>query len=44
MSNRRWRPVMFLLLAVVAVWALALSGYAIAKSRRVTIEKIRAYV
>ena len=35
---------MLLLLAVVAVWALALSGYAITKSRRVTIEKIRAYV
>jgi hypothetical protein len=44
MLNRRWRPVMVSGLLVLALWALALAGYSIAKSRRSTVERVKAYV
>jgi hypothetical protein len=44
MLNRRWRPVLLCVAVVIGLWAVALSGYAIAKSRRVTVERVRAYV
>ena len=44
MLNRRWRPVLFSGLVVLAVWVVALSGYSIAKNRRVTVERVRNYV
>lgn len=44
MLNRRWRPVLFSGLVVLAVWVIALSGYSIAKNRRVTVERVRNYV
>lgn len=44
MLNRRWRPVLLCGLVVLSVWAIALTGYTIAKSRRVTVERVRAYV
>src|SRR5258708_10200807 len=44
MLNRRWRPVLLSGLIVLGIWAFALVGYSIAKSRRVTIERVRAYV
>jgi hypothetical protein len=42
--NRRWRPVLWIGLVVLAVWALTFTGYSIAKSRQVTVDKVRAYV
>src|SRR5579872_5437204 len=44
MLNRRWRPVLLCGLVVLGVWVLALSGYTITKNRRVTVERVRAYV
>jgi hypothetical protein len=44
MVNQRWRLVVYLSMAIVAVWAVALGGYAIAKRSKVTPEKVNAYV
>jgi hypothetical protein len=44
MLNRRWRPVLVFGLVILSVWMLALAGYSIVKNRRVTVERIRAYV
>jgi hypothetical protein len=44
MLNRRWRPVLLCGLVVLGVWVLALTGYTFAKSRKVTVERVRAYV
>ncbi len=44
MSSQRWRPVIFLLVAVVAIWTVALAGFHIARNARVTADKIKAYV
>jgi len=42
--NRRQRAGLFALLAVAAVWLLALGGYAVAQHFKVTAEKVRAFV
>ena len=44
MLSRRWRPVVLSALVVLGLWTLALAGYSIAKNRRVTVERVRAYV
>ena len=44
MLDRRWRPVLICGLAVAVLWVVVLMGYSIAKSRHVTVEKIRTYV
>jgi hypothetical protein len=44
MLNRRWRPVFVTSLIVLSLWAIALTGYSIAKSRHVTFETVKAYV
>ncbi len=43
MLNERWRPVLFCALAVLAIWAVTITGYSIAKHSRVTAEKVKAY-
>jgi hypothetical protein len=44
MQNRRWRPIWFFGLVILGLWVTALTGYSIAKSRQVTVERVRAYV
>jgi hypothetical protein len=43
MLERRWRPVWLCVLALVLLWATVLIGYSIAKSRHMTVDRIRAY-
>ena len=43
MFSQRWRPVWFFVLALLAVWVIAITGYTMAKNSRVTAEKIRHY-
>ena len=43
MLSHRWRPVVFCLLAILAVWVVALVGYTVARNSKVTAEKVRAY-
>jgi hypothetical protein len=44
MVDRRWRPVLLCGVAVAGLWLAALIGYSFAKSRHVTVDRIRAYV
>ena len=44
MLSHRWRPVVFSLLALLAIWLLALAGYSVAKNSRMTADKVRVYV
>lgn len=43
MQTQRWRPVYIALGAVVVIWAVAITGYTVAKNSRLTAEKARAY-
>ena len=44
MITQRWRLTFFALLAVIIAWAIALTGYTLAKNSRVTADKLRAYI
>jgi hypothetical protein len=43
MWNQRWRPVLFISLGIVGIWAVALVGYGIARNARITAAKVEAY-
>src|SRR5207302_1669601 len=43
MLSQRWRPVFLGVIALIAVWLMALAGYSIARNSKVTGEKVRAY-
>jgi hypothetical protein len=43
MINQRWRPVVLALVAVVAIWAMAMVGIALAKHSKVTADRVKAY-
>jgi hypothetical protein len=43
MLSQRWRPVVYSLLAVLAIWAVAAIGFRIARNATMTAEKVRAY-
>lgn len=40
----RWRPVLFAVIALVAIWIATVTGYTIAKNAKATPEKVKAYV
>ena len=42
--NLRWRPVLLSALFVVGLWVVVLASYSIIQSRKVTVERVRAYV
>lgn len=44
MLQQRWRPVIVSVIAVIAIWAVAMVGYAIFRNAQVTPDKVRAYV
>jgi hypothetical protein len=44
MLNPRFRPVVWCVVAILAVWGVTFAGYRLAKNRTITAEKIRAYV
>jgi hypothetical protein len=43
MLSQRWRPVCYILLAVVGIWLIAFAGYVIARNSKITAEKVSAY-
>jgi hypothetical protein len=44
MAGRRWRPIVISILAVGAIWAIAVTGYLVARNARPTAEKLARYV
>jgi len=42
--NARQRPIFIAVIAVVAVWLVALGGFALARHSKMTAEKVRAYL
>jgi len=44
MLSQRWRPVIFCLAAVLAIWIVALIGFGLARNAKMTAEKVRAYM
>jgi hypothetical protein len=43
MVVQRWRPVWYCAIAVVGIWAIAMSVYSVAKHSQVTAEKLKTY-
>jgi len=43
MLSQRWRPVVFAVAAIIAIWAVAVVGYRYARNARVTADKVKAY-
>jgi hypothetical protein len=43
MLSERWRPVVFSAAAILAIWAVATTGYIIARNSKMTAEKLKAY-
>jgi hypothetical protein len=43
MLSQRWRPVVFAVLAVVVIWAVAVTGYTLARHARVTADSVKAF-
>ena len=44
MVTQRWRPVILAVGALLIIWAVAITGFSIARNSKVTAEKVRAYV
>ncbi len=44
MLSSRWRPVLWIILAIAGVWIVAIAGFRIAANSRMTAEKVAAYV
>ena len=44
MLSQRWRPLVFVFAAVLAIWAAALAGYQIARNAKMTAAKVQEYV
>jgi len=44
MLNQRQRPILLAVVALVAIWVVAIAAYTIAKNAKVTPEKVRLYV
>ena len=44
MVTQRWRPILLSGLAVLAIWAVAVIGYQLAKNSRMTAEKLKTYI
>jgi hypothetical protein len=42
--NARYRPLIFAVAALMAVWLAALGGYALSDHFKMTVEKLRAYI
>src|SRR5687767_13380751 len=43
MRPRRHKPLLYAVVALVATWVAAYSGFALARHSRMTVEKVRAY-
>jgi hypothetical protein len=43
MLNQRWRPVIVSLLALLAIWVLAIAGYIAVRNSKVTADKVKTY-
>jgi hypothetical protein len=43
MLSQRWRPVVISAAAILGIWAVATTGYIIARNSKMTAEKLKAY-
>jgi len=44
MLSQRWRPLVFIFAAVLAIWVTAMVGYQIARNAKMTAAKVQEYV
>jgi hypothetical protein len=44
MLSQRWRPLVFIFVAVLAIWVTALVGYQLARNAKMTAAKLQVYV